>query len=143
MANDLDTQYLAVRAAIITAVQTAWGNVEVLTEDFVVEETPSNVPRAYVQFDAFGGANETASTDTKTIQFMIAGIFAADTTNGNDYLRITKAKALEAELYAATNLGGYSYLNQVVEINSIRYEDSLTYAGVQIKFQCQVSHSRI
>lgn len=147
MANNWGTQYLAILDAVVAAVQTAWGGaggdaIEVFTKSFVLEEPESNLPRAYVQCDEVVGDNNTMLTDSKQVRFVISGLFAQDTVNGNNYLFATKAQALEAELYGATNLGGYSYQNQVTSASPMDFERAIDAFGVRIVFECLLDSER-
>jgi hypothetical protein len=140
MAN-LETSYLAVRGAVVDAIEEAWSPVAIYHDPFQLPEGYADFPVVFMDASITSMGNETAVTDEIGIAWTITGIFESDGTNGNDLAFIGKVQLAQAELYAVLNMGNYGYLGQMTEAQRIDLDGNERF-GVQFVYSCSLSVER-
>ena len=142
---DLATSYLGARGGLVDAIDNAWSPAKIYFAPFEAPETytddPADYPVVWVDRVIGPPLNETPKTDTSVVQFIVTGIFLSDNTDGDDMASVVNLSAIQAELYAATNLGNYGYLGQMGENFLIDFESGERY-GMQFIYSCEISYDR-
>ena len=138
---DLDTSYLAVRGAVVDAIDEAWSPVAIYHDPFQLAETYAAYPVVFMDAAITSMQNETAVTDEVGIAWTITGVFESDIVAGNDAAFIGKVQLALAELYAVLNMGTYGYLGQITDPVRIDIDGNERF-GVQLVYSCSLSVDR-
>lgn len=138
---DLETTYLAVRGALVDAIDTAWSPVKIYFDPFdLPEDYAGTLPIVWIESQITSWENETPATDEVVVAFLITGVFATS-GSGNDADAVAKMALAQAELYGTVNLGTYGYLGQMSDAQLLRFEANKRY-GCAFTYTCAISIDR-
>lgn len=138
---DYETTYNGVLGAVVDAINAAWSPAKIIVFPEEKQETYSAYPVAYIQPQIVEVVNETPTNDQAGVMFTIAGIFETDDVNGAHLLGVAKWQLAQAQLYAATNLGGFAYNGLFSPEPGIELEGN-SRVVVVFNFTCNISYSR-
>lgn len=134
MAALLD-QYTAIRAALVTAMGTAWSGILCIKAQDSLER-PGEFYRINIDGPVeIGGDNGTPTTEEALFSFEIVGRFTLASGGDAELLAITKGSAARSALIALDNPGSVGYLPKVsmvdptpMEPGDNRYDVRLSYS---------------
>lgn len=139
MAN-YDTTYAAVRGAVVAAINTAWSPDQIIFNPAEMTTEFDTYPVVYIKTEITEDVNETPATDRRGLKFTIAGIFQVP-AQGADLFAASKLTLAQAELFGATNLGGFAY-GALISKPDYEIEESHDRVAVFFDFTCDVSFER-
>lgn len=134
MAELLD-QYTAIRAALVTAIGTAWSGVTIVKSHDAMERAGQFARIRLAGPVEIGGGNDTPVNQEALFSFEIVGRFTLADAADAELEAMTRGASARSALIAVKNPGDVGYLPNVsavdvepVEEDDLRYDVSLSYS---------------
>lgn len=133
-------EYTAIRAYIVTAIQTAWAGVTVVKTQDALERPGQFVLLQLDGDQEIGGHSPTF--DEQEFNFTIVGRFTLANSADPELEAITKAASLRTQLLVAKNPGSVGYMPMVTRYSLDPQSAGDNRYDVSLTFRCMATVSR-